>query len=56
MLYDQALLALAYIEAFATTGSEEHGRTAREIIAYMLRDLSSPEGAFWSAEDADSRG
>ncbi len=56
MLYDQALMTLACVEALAATGREEHGRTAREIVAYMLRDLRSPDGAFFSAEDADSEG
>ncbi|OPY08034.1 MAG: hypothetical protein A4E68_01462 [Syntrophaceae bacterium PtaB.Bin095] len=56
MLYDQALLAIAYIEAFQSTGKDEYGRTAREILAYAVRDLTSPEGGFYSAEDADSEG
>ncbi|MBM4328680.1 MAG: thioredoxin domain-containing protein [Deltaproteobacteria bacterium] len=56
MLYDQALIAMAYIEAYQATGKEEYGRTAREIFTYVLRDMTSPEGAFYSAEDADSEG
>ena len=56
MLYDQALLAMAYIEAFQATGREEYGQTAREIFTYVLRDMTSPEGGFYSAEDADSEG
>ncbi len=56
MLYDQALLALVYTEAFQATGREPYARTVREILAYLLRDLSTPEGAFASAEDADSEG
>jgi uncharacterized protein YyaL (SSP411 family) len=56
MLYDQALLALAYVEAFQATGAEEFGVTVREILHYVLRDFSSPEGGFFSAEDADSEG
>ncbi len=53
-LYDQAQLASAYIEAFQITGQEEFAATAREILDYVLRDMTHPEGAFYSAEDADS--
>jgi uncharacterized protein len=56
MLYDQALLALAYTEAWQATGKDFYRCTAREILAYVLRDLRTPEGAFCSAEDADSEG
>ena len=56
MLYDQALLAMAYIEALQATGKGEYEETARDILAYVLRDLTSPQGAFYSAEDADSEG
>jgi uncharacterized protein len=56
MLYDQALLLLAYCEAWQATGGEFYRMTAREIAAYVLRDMTSPEGAFYSAEDADSEG
>ncbi len=56
MLYDQALLALAYTEAFQLTRKEEYARTVREIFAYVLRDMTAPEGGFYSAEDADSEG
>ncbi|HOG17286.1 MAG TPA: thioredoxin domain-containing protein [Syntrophales bacterium] len=56
MLYDQALLAMAYLEAFQSTGEPLYARTAREIFTYVLRDMTSPEGAFCSAEDADSEG
>ncbi|MFN0006380.1 MAG: thioredoxin domain-containing protein, partial [Planctomycetota bacterium] len=56
MLHDQALLALAYTEAFELTRKPEHERTAREVLDYVLRDLSLPEGGFASAEDADSEG
>lgn len=54
MLYDQAQLAISYLEAFQLTGREEFAGTAREIFAYVLRDLTHPEGGFYSAEDADS--
>ncbi len=56
MLYDQALLLIATVEAFQATGNAFHGAVAREIAAYVLRDMTSPEGAFYSAEDADSEG
>ncbi len=56
MLYDQAMLALAYTDASRATGSVEYQRTAREILTYVQRDMTSPEGAFYSAEDADSEG
>jgi uncharacterized protein YyaL (SSP411 family) len=56
MLYDQALLALAYIEGYQATRRELYELTAREILSYVLRDLRSPEGGFYSAEDADSEG
>lgn len=56
MLYDQALLTMAYTETFMTTGEREYQDTAREIISYVLRDMKSPEGTFYSTEDADSEG
>jgi uncharacterized protein YyaL (SSP411 family) len=56
MLYDNALLAMAYLEAYQATGAEEYRRVAREIFTYVLRDMTSEEGAFYSAEDADSEG
>lgn len=56
MLYDNALLAIAYLEAFQLTRKEIYARTAREIFTYIMRDMTSPEGAFYSAEDADSEG
>ena len=56
MLYDQALLAMAYTEAYQFTGKPEYRRTVEEIVTYVLRDLRSPGGAFATAEDADSEG
>jgi uncharacterized protein YyaL (SSP411 family) len=56
MLYDQALLAMAYVEAYQATGKKEYEETAREIFTYVLRDMNAPEGGFYSAEDADSEG
>ncbi len=54
MLYDQAQLAVAYLEGFQNTGIEFFAEIAREIIAYCQRDLRHPDGGFFSAEDADS--
>jgi hypothetical protein len=56
MLYDQAMLAMAYTEAYQATRKEDYGKTAREIFTYVLRDMTVPEGGFYSAEDADSEG
>ena len=56
MLYDQAMLAIAYIEAYQATGNELYRTIAREIFEYVLRDMTSTEGGFYSAEDADSEG
>jgi uncharacterized protein len=54
MLYDQAQLAVAYSEMIQATADPEHERTLRDTLDYVLRDLTSPEGGFYSAEDADS--
>jgi uncharacterized protein YyaL (SSP411 family) len=54
MLYDQAQLAIAYLEACQVGAGAEHAETARGILAYVSRDLTSPEGGFFCAEDADS--
>ena len=56
MLYDQALIAMAYIEAYQATKNNLYRKTAQEIFSYVLRDMTSPEGGFYSAEDADSEG
>ncbi|MBW2184734.1 MAG: thioredoxin domain-containing protein [Deltaproteobacteria bacterium] len=56
MLYDQAMLAMAYTEAYQATGNEEYEKTAREIFTYVLRDMTAKDGGFFSAEDADSEG
>src|SRR5207237_10853910 len=54
MLYDNAQLAGAYLDAAQISGDPEFSRVARETLDYVLRDLSHPEGGFYSAEDADS--
>ena len=56
MLYDQAMLLLAYTETYQLTRKPEYRRTAENIVEYVLRDLRSPGGGFYSAEDADSEG
>lgn len=56
MLYDQAMLAMAYTEAFQATGKSEYAQTANEILTYVMRDMTAPNGGFYSAEDADSEG
>jgi uncharacterized protein YyaL (SSP411 family) len=56
MLYDQAMLAMAYTEAYQATGKEEYAQTVREILSYVLRDMTAPNGGFYAAEDADSEG
>jgi uncharacterized protein len=54
MLYDQAQLAVCYVEAYQITHDAAFERTAREILDYVLRDMTDREGGFYSAEDADS--
>lgn len=56
MLYDQALMALAYLESFRLTGRASHAGAARDLLTYLRRELRDPGGAFHSAEDADSEG
>jgi len=56
MLYDQALVAGVYLEAFQLTGHPRWLAVGRDILDYVLRDLQSPEGGFYSARDADSEG
>ena len=56
MLYDQALLVMAYSEAYQSTKKNFYKETAEEILTYIMRDMTSDEGGFYSAEDADSEG
>ncbi len=54
MLYDQAQIACCALEAWQATGDERHAWLAADVLDYVLRDLTAPEGGFYSAEDADS--
>ncbi|MBA2535119.1 MAG: thioredoxin domain-containing protein [Rubrobacter sp.] len=56
MLYDNALLSRLYLETYQATGDVFYRRIAEETLDYVLRDMTSEEGGFYSAEDADSEG
>jgi uncharacterized protein YyaL (SSP411 family) len=56
MLYDNAQLTQLYLDAYLVTGDARQADVARDILAYVLRDMTHPEGGFYSAEDADSEG
>ena len=56
MLYDNALLARVYLEAYQVTGDEEYRRVVEETLDYVTREMTSPEGGFYAAQDADSEG
>ena len=56
MLYDNALLARLYTHACLVTGAQSYARVARGIIDYVLREMTSDTGGFYSAQDADSEG
>ena len=56
MLYDNALLARTYLEGYQVTGDAALRDVVREILAYVAREMTAPEGGFYSAQDADSEG
>jgi len=56
MLYDQAMLIIAYTEAYQATRKDEYKQAAQQTINYVLRDMTDANGGFYSAEDADSEG
>src|SRR5947208_3980853 len=56
MLYDNALLSLAYVEAYQVTRNEFYRNIVEETLGYVLREMTSADGAFFSTQDADSEG
>jgi uncharacterized protein YyaL (SSP411 family) len=56
MLYDNAQLVQLYLDAYLLSGAAQHADVVRDILEYVLRDMTHPQGGFYSAEDADSEG
>ncbi len=56
MLYDNALLSTLYLHAYQVTGDPAYRRVVEEVLDYVAREMTSPEGAFYSTQDADSEG
>ena len=56
MLYDNALLARLYLHAYQVTGNSMYRKNVEETLDYVVREMTSPEGGFYSAQDADSEG
>ncbi|MEM1483953.1 thioredoxin domain-containing protein [Oscillospiraceae bacterium PP1C4] len=56
MLYDNALLVICYLEAYQLTGKELYRRVAEKTLTYIQREMTSQDGGFYSAQDADSEG
>ena len=56
MLYDQAILAQAALDTYQATGKQEYANLVKELLSYVLRDMTASTGGFFSAEDADSEG
>jgi uncharacterized protein len=56
MLYDNAQLVQLYLDAYLISGEQRYADVVRDVLRYVLRDMTHPEGGFYSAEDADSEG